>query len=189
MFLAFIHIVTGNSTSFVFSCLNTILLSGYATLCLSIHQLGIWIVSSYWLPWIILRWSFLFSVTKLCQTLCDPMDCSMLGFPVLHYLPEFAQTHVHWVSDAIQPSHPLSSPYPPSTNLSQHQSLFQWVGSSHQVIKVLEFQLQHQSFQWIFRTDFLWINWCDLFAVQRTLRSLPKGPSSKVPFFGAELFL
>ena len=111
MFLAFIHIVTGNSTSFVFSCLNTIPLYGYATLCLSIHQLGIWIVSSYWLPWIILRWSFLFSVTKLCQTLCDPMDCSMLGFPVLHYLPRFAQTHVHLVDDAIQPSHPLLVPF------------------------------------------------------------------------------
>ena len=70
-------------------------------------------------------------------------------------LPEFTQTHVHRVSDAIQPSHPLSSPSPPAFNLSQHQGLFQWVSSSHQVAKVLEFQLQHQSFQWIFRTDFL----------------------------------
>ena len=68
---------------------------------------------------------------------------------------EFTQTHVHWVSDAIQPSHPLSSPSPPAPNPSQHQSLFQWVSSSHQVTKVLEFQLQHQSFQWIFRIDFL----------------------------------
>ena len=83
------------------------------------------------------------------------MDCSMPGLPVHHQLPEFIQTHVHWVSDAIQPSHPPSSPSPCTFNLSQHQGLFQWVSSSHQVAKVLEFQLQHQSFQWIFRTDLL----------------------------------
>ena len=80
---------------------------------------------------------------------------SMPGFPVLHYLPEFAQTCVHWIGDAIQPSHPQSFPSPPAFNLSQHQGLFQRVRSSHQVAKVLEFQLQHQSFQWIFRTDFI----------------------------------
>ena len=80
----------------------------------------------------------------------------MLGFPILHYLLEFAQTHVHWVSDAIQPSCPLSSPLLPVFNLSRHQGLFQWVHSLHQMAKVLEFQLQHQSFQWIFRTDFFW---------------------------------
>ena len=90
-----------------------------------------------------------------CPTLCDPTDCSMLGFPVHHQLLELTQTHVHWVSDAIQLSHPLSSPSPPTFNLSQHQGLFQWVSSLHQVAKVLEFQLQHQSFQWIFRTDIL----------------------------------
>ena len=73
---------------------------------------------------------------------------------VHHQLQEFTQTHVYWVSVAIQPSHPLSSPYPPAHNLSQHQGLFKWVSSSHQVAKVLEFQLQHQSFQWIFRSDF-----------------------------------
>ena len=95
------------------------------------------------------------SVTQSCLTLCDPMDCSTPGFPVHHQLPELAQTHIHWVSDAIQPSHPLLSPSPPAFNLSQHQGLFQWVSSSHQVAKILEFQLQHQSFQWIFRTDFL----------------------------------
>ena len=95
------------------------------------------------------------SVAQSCPTLCDPMDCSMPGFPVHHHLPEFTQTHVHWVSDAIQLSHPLLSPSP-AFNLSQHLGLFQWVSSSHQVIKVLELQLQHQSFQWIFRTDFLW---------------------------------
>ena len=95
------------------------------------------------------------SVAQLCLTLHDPLDCSTPGFPVHCQLLELAQTHVHPVSDAIQPSHPLSSPYPPAFSLSQHQGLFKWVSSSHQVIKVLEFQLQHQSFQWIFSTDFL----------------------------------
>jgi len=101
------------------------------------------------------------SVIQQCSTLCDPKDCSTPGFPVHHQLPELAQTHVHQVSDAIQPSHPLSSPSPPALNLSQHQGLFQWVSSSHQLAKVLEFQLQHQSFQWTFRTDFLykWLVW------------------------------
>ena len=89
------------------------------------------------------------------------MDCSMPGFPVYHHLPELAQTHVHWVSDAIQPFHPLSSLSPPAFNLSQHQGLFQWIGSSHQVAEVLVLQLQYQSFQWIFRVDFLqdWLVW------------------------------
>ena len=91
------------------------------------------------------------SVTQLCPTLCDTIDCSTTGFFVHHQLLELTQTHVHWVNDAIKPSHPLSSPCPPAFNLSQHQGLFKWVSSSHQVGKVLEFQLQHQSFQWIFR--------------------------------------
>ena len=95
------------------------------------------------------------SVAKLCPTLCDPMDCSTPGFPVIHHFLEFAQTHVRWVNDAIQSSHPLSSPSPLAFNLSQHQGLFQWVGSSHQVAKILGLQIQHQSFQWIFRVDFL----------------------------------
>ena len=95
------------------------------------------------------------SVTQSCPTLCDPMNRNTPGLPVHHQLLEFTQTHVHRVSDAIQPSHPLSSPSPPAPNPSQHQSLFQWVNSSQEVAKVLEFQLQHQSFQWIFRTDFL----------------------------------
>ena len=95
------------------------------------------------------------SVTKSHLTLCDPIDCSMPGFSVLHYLPELAQTHVHWVSDAIQASHPPSPPSPLALNLSQRQGLLQWVSSSHQVAKVLELQLQHQSFQWIFTVDFL----------------------------------
>ena len=86
-------------------------------------------------------------VAQLCLTLCNPMDCSMPGFPVHHQFPELAQTHVHQVGDAIQPSHPLRSPSPPAFNLSQHQGLFQRVSSSRQVAKVLKFQLQHQSFQ------------------------------------------
>ena len=93
--------------------------------------------------------------TQLCPTLGDPMDCSMPGFPVLHYLPELAQTHVHWVDDAIKPSHPLSSPSPPAFNLSQHQGLFQWVNSSHEVAKVLELQLQYHSFQRNPRVDLI----------------------------------
>ena len=95
------------------------------------------------------------SVTQLCLTLWDTMNRSTTGLPVHHQLPEFAQTHVHWVSDAIQPSHPLSFPSPPAPNPSQHQGLFQWVSSSHEVAKVLEFQLQHQYFQWTPRTDLL----------------------------------
>ena len=95
------------------------------------------------------------SVAQSCLTFCHPMECSTPGLPVQHQLPEFTQTHVYWVGDAIQPSHPLSSPSPPAFNPSQNQGLFKWVSSSHQVDKVLEFQLQHQSFQWIFRTDFL----------------------------------
>ena len=93
------------------------------------------------------------SVAQSGPTLCDIMDYSMPGLPIHHHLPELAQTHVHWVGNAIQSSHPLSSPYPPAFNISQYQGLFQWVSSLDQVAKVLEFQLQHQSFQWIFRTD------------------------------------
>ena len=95
------------------------------------------------------------SVTQSCLTLCDPMNHSTPGLPVHHQLSEFTQTHVHWVSDAIHPSHPLSSSCPPAPNPSQHQSLFQWVNPSHEVAKVLEFQLQHQSFQRNPRTDLL----------------------------------
>ena len=95
------------------------------------------------------------SVAQSCPTLCNPMDCSTPGLPVYHQLMEFTQIHVHQVSDAIQPSHPLSSSSPPDLSLSQNQGLFQWVSSSHQVAKVLEFQLQHQSFQWTLRTDLL----------------------------------
>ena len=87
--------------------------------------------------------------------LCDPMDCSTPGHLSPHHLLEFAQVHVHWIRDAIQPSYPLSPSSPPALNLPQHQGLFHWGDSLHQVTKVLELQLQHQSFQWISRTDFL----------------------------------
>ena len=95
------------------------------------------------------------SVAKSCSTLCNPMNHSTPGLPVHHKLLEFTQTHVHGVGDAIQPSHPLSSPSPPAPNPSQHQGLFQWVNISHEVAKVLEFQLQHQSYQWTPRTYLL----------------------------------
>ena len=104
----------------------------------------------------------------------------MPGLPVHHQLLELTQTHVYWVGDAIQPSHPLSSPSPPTFNLSQHQGLFQWVSSLHEVAKVLEFQLQHQSFQWIFRMISFRMDWLDLLAVQGTLKNLPQHHSSKV---------
>ena len=95
------------------------------------------------------------SVAQSCLPLCDPMNLSTPGLPVHHRFPEFTQIHAHQVDNAIQPSHPLSSPSPPAPNPSQHHGLFQWVNSSHEVAKVLEFQLQHQSFQWTPRTDLL----------------------------------
>ena len=119
------------------------------------------------------------SVAQLCPTLCHPMNRSTPGLPVHHQLPEFTQTHVHQVGDAIQPSHPLSSPSPPAPNPSQHQGLFQWVKSSHEVAQGLEFQLQHH-LNWphpgliSFRMD-----WLDLLAVQGTLKRLLQIHSSK----------
>ena len=95
------------------------------------------------------------SVAQSGPTLCNPVNHSTPGLPVHHQLPEFTETHAHQVGDAIQPPHPLSSPSPPAPNPSQHQGLFQWVNSPHEVAKVLEFQLQHQSFQWTPRTDLL----------------------------------
>ena len=102
----------------------------------------------HWATWEAPRLGFS-SVAQSCPILCDPMNRSTPG------LTEFSQTHVHRVSDAIQPSHPLSSPSPPAPNPSQHQGLFQWINSSHEVAKVLEFQLQHRSFQWTLRADLL----------------------------------
>ena len=111
------------------------------------------------------------------------MNHSMPGLPVHHKLPEFTQTYAHWVGDAIQPSHPLSSPSPPAHNPSQHQGLFQWVNSLHEVAKLLEFQLQHQSFQWTSRTYLLQMDWLDLLAVQGTLKSILQHHSSKASIF------
>ena len=117
------------------------------------------------------------------------MDYSTPGLPVHHQPLELTQTHVHWVGDAIQPSHPLSSPSPPAFNLSQHQGLFKWVSSSHQVAKVLEFQLQHQSFQWIFRTLISFrMDWLYLPAVQGTLKSLLQHHSSKASILRRSAF-
>ena len=116
------------------------------------------------------------------------MNRSTPGLPFHHQLPEFTQTQVHRVSDAIQPSHPLSSPSPPAPNPSHHQSLFQWVNSSHEVAKVLELQLQHQSFQWIFRNDFYRMDWLDLLAVQGTLKSLLQHHSSKASILRCSAF-
>ena len=138
------------------------------------------------IEWAIIHVSVQFSsVTQSCPALCDPMNHSTPGLPVHHQLPESTQTHVHWVGDAIQPSHPLSSPSPPALNLSQHQGLFKWVNSSHQVAQVLEFQLQHQSFQWTlisFRMD-----WLDLFAVQGLSKVFSNTTGQKHQFFGAQL--
>ena len=128
------------------------------------------------------------SVTQSCPTHCGPMDCSKPGLPVHHQLLELVQTHVHRLSDAIQPSHPLLSASPPAFNLSQHQGLFQWVSSSHQVAKILKFQLQHQSFQWTsglisFRMDLL-----DLLAVQGTLKSFLHHHSSTTSILWCSAF-
>ena len=99
------------------------------------------------------------------------MNRSTPGLSVYYQPPEFNLTHVHQVGDAIQPSHPLLSPYPPAPNPSQHQGLFQWVNSSHEMAKVLQFQPQHQSLQWTPRTG-LRMDWLDLLAVQGTRKSL-----------------
>ena len=125
------------------------------------------------------------------------MDCSMPGFPIHHQLPELARIHVHRVSDAIQPSHPLLFPCPPAFNLSQQQGLLEWVGSSHHVAKVLELQPQHQSFQWVFRVDFLWdwLVWSLCSPRDSQESSLPQHHSSKVSilwlsaFFMVQLYI
>ena len=117
------------------------------------------------------------------------MECSTPCLPVQHQFPEFTQTHVHWVGDAIQPpSHPLSSPSPLTFNLSQHQGLFKWVSSLHQVAKVLEFQLQHQSFQCTPGLISFRLDWLDLLAVQGTLKSLCQYHSSKASLLQCSAF-
>ena len=106
--------------------------------------------------WMVHLWSIqeMYYSVQSCPTPCDRMNRSTPGLPVHHQLPEFTQTHVHRVGDAIQPSHSLSSPSTPALNPFQHQGLLQWINSLHEVAKVLEFQLQYQSFQWTPRTDF-----------------------------------
>ena len=108
--------------------------------------------------------------------LCDPMDCSMLGFPVLHYLQEFGQTHVHWVSEAIQPSHPLSPP-DPALNLSQHPGLCQWVSIKR--LKYWSFSFSISPFNEYSGLISFGMGWFDLLAVQGTLGSLLQHHSSK----------
>ena len=139
-----------------------------------------------------MTWNFLLvqfsSATQLCPTLCDPMNRSMPGFSVHHQLPELAQTHVHWVSDAVQLSHPLLSPSPPAFNLFQHQGLFQWVSSSHQVVKVLSFSLsispsnEHPGLI-SFRMDCL-----ALLGVQGALKYLLQHHSSKASILQCSIF-
>ena len=119
------------------------------------------------------------SVTQSCLTLFDPKDCSLPGFPVHHQLLEFAQTHVHQLGDAIQPSHPLSSPSPPAFNLSQHQGIFQWVSSSHQAARYWSFSFNISPSNEYSGLISLRIAWFDLFTVQRTLKSLLQHHSSK----------
>ena len=128
------------------------------------------------------------SATQSCPTLWDPMDSNMPGLPVHHQLPEFNQTHDHWVGDAIQPSYLLSSTSPPALNLSQHQGLFQWVSSSHQVAKVLEFQLQHQPSSEYSGLISFWMDWWGLLAVEGTLKSLLQHHSSKASILQRSAF-
>ena len=133
------------------------------------------------------------SVTHLCPTLCNPMDCSTPGLPVHYQLLEFTQTHVHWVGDAIQPSHLLSSPSSPTFNLSQNQGLFKWVSSLHQVTKVLIFLNISPSNEYSGLTSFR-MDWLDLLATQETHKSLLQYHSSKAsvlkhsPFFVVQLW-
>ena len=120
-------------------------------LCWAAHICSIWILHSLW-EWskfpLVIRSDQIRSVAQSCPTLCDPMNRSTPGLPVHHQLLEFTETHIHRVSDAIQPSHPLSSPSPPAPNPSQHQSLFQWVNSSHEVAKILEFRREFFLYPW-----------------------------------------
>ena len=135
------------------------------------------------------QYSLVSSVAQSCPTLCNPMDCSMPGFPDHHRLSELTCTHVHWVSDVIQPSHPLSSPSPPAFNLSQHQGLFQRASSSHQVAKVLEFQLQPQSSVEYLGLISFRMDWLDLLAVQGLSRVFSNITVQEHQFFSTQLYL
>ena len=145
---------------------------------------GPWLILTSWFCSVQFR-----SVIQSCPTLCDPMDCSTSGLPVHCQLWEFTQTHVHWVGDAIQPSHPLLSLSPPALNISQHQGLFKWVSSSHQWSKYWSFHFSispsnEYSGPVSFRMD-----WFDLLAVQGTLKSLLQHHSSKASILRAQLSL
>ena len=129
------------------------------------------------------------SVTQSCLTLCNPMNCSTPGLPVHHQLPESTQTHIHWVGDAIQSSHPLSSPSSPALNLSQHQGLFKWVSSSHQVPKVCSFSFSISPSNEHPGLISFRMGWLDLFAVQGTLKSLLQHHSSKASVLWHSAFL
>ena len=128
-------------------------------------------------------------VTQPCPTLFEPMDCSIPGFPVLHYLPELAQTNVHWVSDTIQPSHPLSSPFP-DFNLSRHQDLFQWVSSSYPILfaKFCSFIFSTSPSNGYSGLISFRIDWFDILAVQGTLKSLLQHHSSKTSILRCSAF-
>ena len=153
------RVIVGSYRSSIFSFLRNLHIVLHRS-CASLHSTnnvgGVPFHVEHLLMYLlIIRMTSFSSVSQSCLTLCNPMNCSTPGLPVHHQLPEFTQTHVHRVSDAIQPSRPLLSPSPPVPNPSQHQSLFQWVDSSHEVAKVLEFQLKHQAFQRTPRTDLL----------------------------------
>ena len=126
------------------------------------------------------------SVTQSCPTLCDPMDCSMPGFPVHYYFLEFAQTHAHWVGDAIQPSHPLAPPFPPAFSLSQHQGLFQWSALCIGWPKYWSFSVSPSNEY--SGSIFLRIDWFGLLAIQGTLLSLFQHHIRKCKFFDAQPF-
>ena len=128
------------------------------------------------------------SVAQLFLTLCDPMNSNTPGLPVHHHLLEFTQTHVHWVRDAIQPSHPLSSPSPPAPNPSQHQTLFQWVNSSHEVAKVLATSFSIIPSKEIPGLISFRMDWLDLLAAQGTLKSLLQHHSSKASILQRSAF-
>ena len=128
------------------------------------------------------------SVAQSCLTLCDPMNCSMPGLPVYHQLPEFTQTHIHWVRDAIQPSHPLSSPSPPVPNHSQHQSLFQWVTLHMRCPKYWRFSFSIFPSKEIPGLISFRMDWLDLLAVQGTLKSLLQHHSSKASILWRSAF-
>ena len=129
------------------------------------------------------------SVVQSCPTLCDPTDCSTPGLPIPHRLPEFAQVHVHCISDAVQPSHPLMTSSPSALDLSQHYGVFQYVICSHQMTKILELQLHHQSFSEYSGLISLKIDWFDLLTVQGTFRSLQHHSSEASILWYSALFL